>query len=271
MPDTYYDLAKHFERIATELKAQALQSSILGNSSGVGTDREEVYRGFLERHLPKNCDAFLGGYVFDMEGIKSKQIDIIVTAGPTPRFLLADEGRHIAPLEGTIATIESKTMLDSAALRDSLDKCASIPPMPSQESIVPPMLRIPQAKWDDFPFKIIVAYDGNSKENICENINEFYRVNDDIPRYRRPNLIHVIGKYFIMRMTEGFHVVNSDGTTDPNQPNVGTYRWFDRGPDAIAIALTLSTLQSNAFLSNFLKYDFDNWINQISGRILEME
>ena len=271
MPDTYYDLAKHFERIATELKAQALQSSILGNSSGVGTDREEVYRGFLERHLPKNCDAFLGGYVFDMEGIKSKQIDIIVTAGPTPRFLLADEGRHIAPLEGTIATVESKSNLDSRELTNSLEKCASIPQMPSQEGIVPPILEIPQSMWDDIPFKVIVAYDGIGRQSLLESINRFYEDNPNIPLWRRPNLIHVIGEYFIVRTREGFGAIDPDGTPAQNQPTIGSYRWFVRGSDAMAVALTLSTIQANAFLANYLKYNYFNWLNRIGREILAMQ
>ena len=270
MPDVYHDLARHFEKIAAELSSQAGQSGILSNSTGVGTDREEIYRAFLERHLPKACDAFLGGYVFDMEGNRSKQMDIIVTAGATPRFLIADEARHIAPLEGTIATVESKSNLNGDELRDSLEKCASIPSMPNKDGIVFPILRVPEAEWVDIPFKIIVAYDGNSKENILHNINEYYRENDDIPLFRRPNLIHVIGKYFIIRMTDTLQVVNSEGNTHPNQPDTGLYCWFDRNPDAMAIAHTLSSIQLNAFLTNFLKYNFHNWLNQISSRIPEM-
>ena len=58
--------------------------SFLNNPTAVGTDREEIYRRFLERHVPKSCEVFRGGYIFNLEGVRSRQIDVIVTAGSTP-------------------------------------------------------------------------------------------------------------------------------------------------------------------------------------------
>ena len=269
MSDIFYDLAQHFEKIGMELKAQAQQSSILSNPSGIGTDREEIYRDFLERHLPNTCDVFLGGYVFDMEGRKSNQIDIIVTAGATPRFVMSDDNRHIAPLEGTIATVECKSRLDTASLKDSLEKCASIPPMPSQDKIVSPIVEIPQQKWEDIPYKVIAAYEAIGKENLRESINNFYRDNPHIPISRRPNIIHIIGQYVIVRITHGMEVINRNGTKYAAQPQVGTYRSFYPNSDTLAIAWMISTLQKYAFLANHLSYNYDNIINSIANRIIE--
>ena len=53
------DLKDHYIAVAKELSSQANQAGLLKNPTGVGTEREEVYRDFLARHLPKMCDVFL--------------------------------------------------------------------------------------------------------------------------------------------------------------------------------------------------------------------
>ena len=63
-PDVFSDLKDHYTLVAKELSSQAHQAGLLKNPAGVGTEREEVYRAFLERHVPKMCDVFLGGCIF---------------------------------------------------------------------------------------------------------------------------------------------------------------------------------------------------------------
>lgn len=135
--DVFDHLKEHYASVARELSGQARQAGLLQNPAGVGTEREEVYRTFLERHLPKMCDVFLGGYVFDMIGNSSSQMDVIVTGGNTPRFRMSSGNRYIAPLEGTIAVAETKSQLNKGTLWDALSGCASIPPMPNPEGIAP--------------------------------------------------------------------------------------------------------------------------------------
>ena len=121
-PDVFDHLKDHYISIARELNSQASQAGLLTNPTGVGTEREEVYRAFLERHLPKMCDVFLGGYVFDLSGISSAQIDVIVTSGNTPRFRMSSGSRYIAPLEGTIAVAEIKSHLNKDTLEEGVEQ-----------------------------------------------------------------------------------------------------------------------------------------------------
>ena len=65
--DVFSDLKSYYIQVAQNLIAEAKQAALLVNPTGVGTEREEAYRDFLDRHLPKTCDVFLGGYVFDRE------------------------------------------------------------------------------------------------------------------------------------------------------------------------------------------------------------
>ena len=229
--DVFHRLKAHYASIATELRSVAEEAGLLVNPTAVGTEREEVYRTFLERHLPKMCDVFLGGYLFDLNGNTSSQIDVIVTAGNSPRFRLPSGNRHIAPLEGSIAVAEIKSRLDGDSLKDALDECASIPPMPKQTGIVPPYLKVPKDRWRDTPYKIIFAYDGLNANTIYNHITGYYNQHAQIPTARRPNVIHVLGKYMIIRTTPGTTVTNPDGRPDVNQPGIGQYKTFITSPD----------------------------------------
>ena len=260
-------LRAHYEAISEELASAARQASILNHPTGIGTEREEVYRGFLERHVPKTCDVFLGGYVFSLEGNQSKQIDVIVTGGNAPRFRLSAGNHYIAPVEGTIAVAEIKSRLDKESLQDALEKCASIPPMPDSEKIVSPNLKVSEDKWQDAPYKIVFAYDGISAEMIFSHITDFYIKNLKIPVARRPNIIHVLGKYVVIRMTPDMTVINPDGKPDAIQPQVGEYKTFNSSPDVLAMGWTLPALQKETFVSNHLFFKYDELHNKIMDRI----
>ena len=110
--NAFSDLAKYYGALAEQLASEAKQADLLRNPTAVGTDREEVYRRFLERHVPRLCEVFRGGYVFNLEGVRSRQVDVIVTAGTTPRFEMGSGNQAIAPLEGTVAVAEVKSNLN---------------------------------------------------------------------------------------------------------------------------------------------------------------
>ena len=98
--NTFTLIQEHFEWVAEELHYLARQAGILTNPSGVGTEREAVYRRFLKRHVPRMCDVFLGGYVFDQQGNRSKQTDIIVTGGKHPPLSLVRGKQIHCPIRG---------------------------------------------------------------------------------------------------------------------------------------------------------------------------
>ena len=265
--DVFGELKDYYTSVAEELRNQASQAGLLRNPTAVGTEREDLYRSFLERHLPKVCDVFLGGYIFNASGKFSTQMDVIVTGGHAPRFRLAGGNRFNAPLEGTIGIVEVKTHLNRQTLEEALRGCASIPVMPAKQGIVSPMIRIDDNRWNDMPYKIIFAYQGIEASTLNNHIEAFYSQNPQIPMYRRPHIIHVLNKYVVVRMTPDARVINADGSPDPNQPREGLYHTFSTAPDTMTMVWTLNELQSNAFLSNNLMYKYDKWINEIANRI----
>ena len=225
----------------------------------------------MARHLPKLCDVFLGGYVFDLKGDRSDQIDVIVTSGHTPRFQLSGGNRYIAPLEGTIGTAEVKSQLNKNSLEQALLNCASVPPMPTSQGLVAPYLKVSDQQWQDTPYKIIFAYDGIDQTTLCSHIADFYANHEEIPTFRRPDLIHVLEKYMIVRVTSGMVVTNPGGIPDPSQPSIGQYYPFSTGSDASAMLWTLNSLQQKSFLCNHLLFKYDEWHTQIMARIQNSE
>jgi hypothetical protein len=47
--------------------------------------------------------------------------------------------------------------------------------------------------------EIVYASDGISESTLFQHLNDFYTANPSIPVHRRPNVVHVVGKYLIRR------------------------------------------------------------------------
>ena len=171
--DAFDDLKNHFKAMAIELKSKGEQASVFAHTSDTGTEREEAYRTFLERHFPKICDVFLGTYIFDMNGNKSSQMDVIVTDGHTPRFVMPDGSKYIAPLEGSLAAVEVKSNLDKESIHKALRGSASISEMPDLEGRINPLFKLSAEAWVDLPYKIIFAYDGIEPKTALHYINNY--------------------------------------------------------------------------------------------------
>ena len=261
----FHHLKEHFAFVARELSSQARQAGLFTNPTDVGTQREEVYRRFLERYLPKTCEVFLGGYVFDNEGNCSDQIDIIVTGSNGHRFRMSDGDRYISTLVGTIGMVEVKSKLDKNSIEEALRKCASIPPMPDPKGIVSPTLNVGPDWWYDWPYKIIVAFDGIDPDTLCTHIANFYCRNPDIPDSRRPNLIHVLEKYVVARPTSNLNVVELG--TGIIQPVSGSFFPMETGSDVSAMVITLLNLQEKVNTSNHLIYKHGELHNKLIEQI----
>ena len=261
------DFANYLEALVEQLLSEGRQAAILENSPVVGGDREEIYRRFPERHLPKNCEVFRGGYVFNINGDSSKQLDVIVTSGLAPRFQMGSGKQAIAPIEGTIAVVEVKSKLNKKELKSTLDSFREIP-LSSNMSFNPSLRVSEERKWD-IPYKILFAYDGIKKENSLKYLNQYYINNPAIPQQCKPSLIHVLGKYALVRSSSGMIVLDPDGTPAKQQPIPGQYWWFNRKSDMISMIHIFTTIQGNSFLSNHVMVDYDAYKNQIADVILK--
>ena len=126
-------------------------------------------------------------------------------------------------------------------------------------SVKPP----PLERFWDFPFKIVFASSGVGKTTLSRHLDNYYIDNPNIPQECRPSIIHVLGKFVLVRVSQDMQARESDGSVAKNQTQVGDYRWFDTQSDLSAMLFVFSRLQSNAFLAQQMIWKYDIMINPI--------
>jgi hypothetical protein len=245
MPQSFYArLKQYYIKIGAVLRGEADAASIFPNTTDVGISRENVYVEFLKMHLPSSCNVSLGGFLFNLEGKESNQIDVIVTNDVAPQFNFHNRdgsGKTFACIEGCVAVASIKSNLNSGELRDSLQNLASIPDKKSLDGRVVFLLNVPD--YDEWPFKVIYASNGVSIDTALKTVTEFYDSNPHIPYWKRPNIIHVAGKYNIVRVgKEGGKM--RDGTELPAHAFIAQ----SDSTDVYALSYATVHIQQNAVM-----------------------
>lgn len=87
----YSRLKDYFSNVGLVLRDKASASSIFPNRTDIGLSREGSYAEFLKSHLPNNCHVFFGGFLFNIDGTESKQIDLFVVSDSSLQFNFADQ------------------------------------------------------------------------------------------------------------------------------------------------------------------------------------
>ena len=237
---TFSKISDYFEATCRAMVHQRQgQRRLLDNSADIGGSVEDIYRGFLSQHVPAVCDTLQGGYVFDIEGRRSRQMDIIVHSGNTHRFK-DDSGQACATLEGTVADVEITSYLNGMKIDDELEKFAFIPPTREFRGLGNRKIfrQKPDVQewWLDTPLKVVVAFDGVSASAALERINSFYAINDHIPLARRVNVLHMLNQYCIIKSDFDVHP-----DSDPSQRGVYNAVWTGR-VDTLATSLILTRI-----------------------------
>ena len=259
-------LRKYYIDVAAVLRGEANVASIFPNPTDIGSSRESVYAEFLRQHAPSKCNVFLGGFLFGDDGSESDQLDVIVTTDTTPRFNFHNsdgQGKSFSPVEGTLGVASIKSTLNKNELIDSLNGIAAIPPTASLENRVAFGVKI--NGYDDWPYKIIYATNGVSHETLLEHLQQFYLDNPLIPLGRRPNIIHVSGKYVIFRMTDSFNVVWVPEKQQEVTLELGTFFTSTNDPDIQGIVRVLEGLQVRATASTHILYSYTEVMNRVVG------
>jgi len=256
-------LRAYYKNVAAVLRGEAKAASIFPNTTDIGMSRERIYAEFLRQHAPSKCNVFFGGFLFGEDGSESAQLDVLVTTDTTPRFNFHNkdgQGKSFSPVEGTLAVASIKSTLNKNELEDALAGIAGIPPTIPLGNRVSFGLSI--QNYDDWPYKIIYASDGISAESLLGHLNNYYLSNPNIPLGRRPNVIHVSGKYVIFRAISGMIVLNAN-----NQKNeefeIGSFRHFTRDPDLQGILWVLDGLQERATASTHILYSYGEIRNRV--------
>lgn len=267
--DPYQTIIEHFQSADKQLLAEAQASGSLDHPTDIGTEREQSVKRMLERFLPASCQVSRGGFLFNIRGDSSKQIDVIVTAGLAPRIESHSTDVVVAPLEDTIGVVEVKSHLDKQRLLEALDNLAALPRLEEPQSTLPPFLKEQDAHfWWDWPLKAIFAFDAISKETLWSHLQEYYKQHPDVPPENRVSLIYVVDQYTIHRITPGVQVINADGSVAENQPAPGEYRWFDNLANVGALAGFITELHQRAFVARLMIWPYRQWVANVVNRAL---
>lgn len=247
----------YYTDLGRVLRGEADAASIFPNMTDIGISRERVYAEILRLHLPSSCNVTLGGFLFDQEGNESSQIDILITNDSSLRFDFYNKdgsGKSFACIDGCVGVVSVKSNLDSPALNDCLQNIGSIPDKKPLYAL--PMIQI--KSYQDWPLKVIYAYEGITLPNLLKSLNEFYDEHPEIPFHKRPNLIHVAGKYVITRVSEDGGTTRDGTVLMPN-----TFHPVHDPTDVFALLHVLSEIQKLASASKYVKYEYSAVLNQI--------
>ena len=228
--------------------------------------REKVYVEFLRTHAPARCNVFLGGFIFDMAGNESRQLDVIVTNDTTPRFDLHNKdghGKSFSPIEGTLGVVSAKSTLDQRELEDALLGIASIPLTSSLHNRLVAGIDVPD--YNDWPLKIVYASNGISATKLLMHLFGFYHLRPEIPFHRRPNIIHVAGKYVLLRTVKNMSDLASERYGTPSKLQIGNYNLLTVGADLQGIQWAIQGLQEKALASSFIIFNYGEMIKKINA------
>jgi len=255
----YERLRIYFDKVQQVLLGQASAASVFANPADIGQSRERIYAEFLKSHLPSSCSVVLGGFLFNLEGAESGQLDVIVLSDASPQFNIVssdDQGKAFACVEGALAVVSIKSTLSPAELGSALSNLASIPDKAPIEGRISPIIKLPE--YDDWPLKIIYASAGPEREALFSALQAFYQDNPDIPLTKRPNLIHVASKYCVVRVGQGGGSTR-DGTKIP--PN--EFHSFDDQSGAYGLAYSIVTIQEHALASRHIIFKYGQIIDKM--------
>ena len=139
---------------------------------------------------------------------------------------------------------------------------ASIPPTRSLKGRI--LLGAQITYYDDWPYKIIYASDGIEGSTLMKHLSSFYKKNPNIKFSRRPNVIHVAGKYLIVRHREGVFVRSARDQTRRYSLKSGEFTIM-KAPyaDVQALLLVIAELQQAAVGSAYVYYQYSEMMNEI--------
>lgn len=259
MPSPFFERLKiYFSKVGEVLKGEADAASIFPNPTDIGTSRERIYAEVLRHHLPKSCVVSLGGFLFDMEGNESKQIDLIMLNDMALQFNFHNpegRGQSFACIDGCVAVASIKSRLNTNQLIDALDNIASLPNKADLGDRKNPFVEI--RNYDDWPYKIVYASDGFEIDKALKTINTFYEENKTVPNNKRPNIIHVCGKYNIIR-------VGKNATTRGGAEIAENTFWgHSDASDAYSLMYTISNIQNILLSSSQVFCNYADLINKL--------
>ncbi len=243
---------KYLISLTQVIRGEALASSVFPNTTDTGQSKERAFLEILKLHLPSSCNIFLGGYLFNLDGDESKQMDIIISDIQSLRFDALNKdgkGKSFACVDGAIGVISVKSYLNKNEMFEALANIASIP----RNTFLDAKNSDPHINMEgmkDGLLKVIFALDGARHETTLKYLEEFYGQHPDIPLDRRPNYIHILGKYSWARMIRP--IANDEGVI----ADVGQFCRRHHDADLFFLSSLITSIEKISRLHRHIFYDY---------------
>ncbi len=119
----------HYHNLRIRLLEQLLGTRMLVANSDLGEENERVWIQFLERHLGSSLRVLRGGHIYDYNGSKSSQIDLIVVGADAQVCLPGDsnDGKAHVLIDQVVAAIMVTSNLTAQKLKKDWGNLQSIP------------------------------------------------------------------------------------------------------------------------------------------------
>lgn len=194
--NVFNELIDSFQAQSEALSNEAKSKLVLSNKGDIGGERENILADFLKKHLPSRCGLVKGGYIFDSEGLQSKQIDLIVTNDLALQFKQSvNPGlqKSLATVEGCYAALSIKSILDMDGLTDSIENLQSIP-LENKKIKPNPQVKDIQEFVKAMPLTIVFAYTGVTLDTFKDYVLSYKSSNASLEKF--PDMIIVNNSYF---------------------------------------------------------------------------
>ncbi len=122
-------LRSQFNNFRLGLMEQVAGARLLENNSDLGEEVERILTQYLERRLGTSVRILRGGHIYDYDGNRSGQMDIIVTPGDALGFCPADTGggKFNVMIDQVIAAISVTSRLTAAELCKRWEEFQKVP------------------------------------------------------------------------------------------------------------------------------------------------
>lgn len=123
------DFRQLFRGISRKMRAEFKDiTSQISHMGDRGSNREEVIKSFLKKHLPGKY-VIGSGQAISADGQLSKQLDIVIYAHSTCP-LWYNEHTQIFPSESVCAVVEVKSSLNKPVLEECIENIRSVRRLP---------------------------------------------------------------------------------------------------------------------------------------------
>lgn len=258
--DIFTRMREYFDGCAKEMSAKSRKSSIHSHKGDAGDSREQALLKFIADHLPIRCRVAQGGFIFDVHGNESKQMDLLVTNDLAIQF--NNNGKGFTSIEGCYCAISIKTEINKDELFDALHNIASIPLLtPETMELDPDLCRVDQAIYLSFPLKIVFAYRGLKQETISQHLQDFYSANKEIQIQQRPDLIISLDDFCFVRQ-DSYSVVTGTGSEAQTEAS-SRYQSVDfEDIGAYSLFRLMTQIQTCSNLGASVKYTFNPYFKR---------